>query len=215
MSKLSGKHSNQARINGAQSKGPTTPEGKAISSQNATTHGLTSNRTLVPPADQPEYDALKSQLTNQLKPIGAIERILFDSLLHHAWKMRAFRFVEAELIARNNGEDPYLSDDPAVVKKAERIRRYAAQIERHFHKDLRELHTLQNNRLNRDQFLGKLIPPDGPVLADSTEFAKRTQRVVKNATHVLTEQATSEGKTFELRVKELFSVIRPDANQDS
>jgi len=215
MSKLSDKHSDQARKNGARSNGPTTPEGKVISSQNATTHGLTSNRTLVQPADQPEYDALKSELTNQLKPIGAIERILFDSLLHHAWKIRTFRFVEAEMIAANNNQDPYLSDDNNIVKKAERIRRYAAHIERSFHKDLRELHTLQNNRLNRDQFLGKLIPPDGPVLADSAEFAKRTQRFVKNATHVITEQATSEGKTFELRVKDLFSVIRPDANQNS
>lgn len=45
-----------ARINGAKSRGPTSPEGKARSSRNAIKHGLSAKQFMVSPDEQEEFD---------------------------------------------------------------------------------------------------------------------------------------------------------------
>ena len=42
--------------------GPRTPEGKAVSSQNAFSHGLTAARLVLPWENQDEFDSLLNQL---------------------------------------------------------------------------------------------------------------------------------------------------------
>jgi len=70
------------------STGPRTTEGKAISSQNARTHGLTSRDCIVAPEDQPLFQDLLTSLTAEHKPEGATEHVLFNQLVQASWDLR-------------------------------------------------------------------------------------------------------------------------------
>ena len=55
---MSEKRIQAARANGAKSRGPITPEGKARSSRNATTHGLLSQYVVIPGEDPAGFQRL-------------------------------------------------------------------------------------------------------------------------------------------------------------
>jgi hypothetical protein len=55
------------RNNATRSTGPVTPAGKTRSSQNATTHGLTSKAVLLPGEDAAEYEHAKAALLRDLR----------------------------------------------------------------------------------------------------------------------------------------------------
>ncbi|MCC6390769.1 MAG: hypothetical protein IT167_20205, partial [Bryobacterales bacterium] len=79
MSTISQAHSDAARINGAKSQGPTTPEGKARSSRNARTHGLTASRiAFLTPEEQEEYDTLLRHYTSRHLPKTPEELDVFN-----------------------------------------------------------------------------------------------------------------------------------------
>ncbi len=71
---------NQA--NAQLSTGPRTAEGKARVSQNARTHGFTSQSLLVAEADRPAFDTLRTGLIEDTRPEGALENEIFRSLLN-------------------------------------------------------------------------------------------------------------------------------------
>jgi hypothetical protein len=101
------------RANAQKSTGPRTPEGKAIVSQNAVTHGL-SARALIPPALEPyesreEYEALLTSVRRQLRPATALEHLLVESIAANNWRLLRLYRVEAGLIARR--QDAIRRDD--------------------------------------------------------------------------------------------------------
>jgi hypothetical protein len=59
------------QLNAQQSTGPTSPEGKAASSKNATKHGLLAKCALMPGDDLNEYAALRAMLSEEFEPIGS------------------------------------------------------------------------------------------------------------------------------------------------
>jgi hypothetical protein len=66
-----------SRRNGARSRGPKTPEGKARSAQNALKHGMRAQKYVVlPEEDAAEFTALEAALMEELAPIGALQVVL-------------------------------------------------------------------------------------------------------------------------------------------
>jgi len=66
-----------SRRNGARSRGPTTPEGKARSARNALKHGLRAQTFLVVGDEDPEgFEALEAALAAELAPKGALQGML-------------------------------------------------------------------------------------------------------------------------------------------
>ena len=60
-----------SRRNGAKSRGPKTPAGKARSAQNALRHGMRALRYVVlPDEDGVEFQALEAALMDELAPVG-------------------------------------------------------------------------------------------------------------------------------------------------
>ena len=81
------------RQNAQKSTGPKTPEGKAVASQNSTTHGLRSNRVLITSENSAEYNAHQNALLEDLAPVGAMETILADRIIKLTWQLnRSTRF---------------------------------------------------------------------------------------------------------------------------
>ena len=67
--------------NGKKSKGPTSQQGKAISSQNALIHGVLSDRLLLPNEDAEAIAALEQSIYEVYQPSDAIEHALVERIL--------------------------------------------------------------------------------------------------------------------------------------
>ncbi len=89
------------RLNGSRSKGPLTPETKAISRQNSLKHGLTGKGIVTPEGDREEIQRRVEALEADMKPMSPAGVILIAQMATHS--VRAERAVEQEsaAIARN------------------------------------------------------------------------------------------------------------------
>ncbi|HYI94530.1 MAG TPA: hypothetical protein VEX68_13365 [Bryobacteraceae bacterium] len=149
-----------ARSNGAKSNGPITPEGKAISAQNATKHGLTSSRVVLPHESQEAYDKLEASFTNRFKPADDLELELVQEMAAARWRLRRIQSMENALFKKAiqqhqaalgpdaNSEDV---NDAAYAEVAESksyrmLVRHAAQLRRSYEKAWKELELIQEER---------------------------------------------------------------------
>ncbi len=135
------------RRNAKNSTGPKTPEGKAASAQNATTHGLSSSFTVLPHEDHDAYAQLLETLQKEHAPTTEHERFLVTRMVEARWRLeRTHRF---EAIAFEQFLDEYDDSNPdhlIVLKLTNRtsnimdlLQRYATAAERSYYKAHREL----------------------------------------------------------------------------
>ncbi len=89
-----------SRVNGARSRGPLTVEGKARSSQNALTHGLTARTAIVLPLVEraEDWSAHLTGFVEALRPVGAVELELVERMAAITWRLRRVERVEAAMI---------------------------------------------------------------------------------------------------------------------
>lgn len=100
-----------SRRNGAKSKGPVTPEGRAISSSNALKHGLRSERRIT--LENEDADAFQELLDGYLKayvPANEPEHQLVLEIARCAWRLERLAAMEAamfDLEMLSNANDSY------------------------------------------------------------------------------------------------------------
>ena len=98
---LSPARAEASRKNGAKSRGPKTPEGKARSAQNALRHGLRAEKFVVVGDEDPqEFAALEAALVEDLAPEGALQTLLAGRIARAAWRLERAERIEAQLFAR-------------------------------------------------------------------------------------------------------------------
>ena len=141
------------RVNAQLSTGPRTPEGKALVSQNAHTHGLLSQEVLLPDEDGAALEALSTRLHTHFAPASVLEALVVDRVIVQTWRLRRAVAVETSLmtwlLARG-----LLSQEAGLVDVLtcdygaylERIQRYETAIERSLYKAMAELERLQAAR---------------------------------------------------------------------
>ena len=81
--------SETARMNGAKSRGPTTPEGREKSSRNAVKHGFTSNSNMVLDCESSDqFHELLGDFFTTYQPASAVERDLVEEMVAARWRIR-------------------------------------------------------------------------------------------------------------------------------
>ena len=87
------------RSNALNGTGPRTAKGKARSSRNALTHGLTAQEIVIPGEDVAAYRSFEQQLIDDLQPYGSCELDLVERLAATYWRLRRIPRFEAALMA--------------------------------------------------------------------------------------------------------------------
>ena len=149
---ISEKHSQAARINGARSRGPVTPEGKAISARNALRHGML-GRTLV--LENECAETFKNHfylLIERFGPVDDIEMSAIEEMAAAHWRLRRVMSMEQALldaaILKNpdDGSAEQLAaafSDPANQSTLLLLQRYEARFQSMYHRALRSLVVLR------------------------------------------------------------------------
>ena len=85
------------RLNAEKSTGPRTPEGKAVSSQNALKSGLDADSQFVIGESADEFAALQHEYIARFQPLTPEERFHVDTLIRNEWILRRLFRAEAHL----------------------------------------------------------------------------------------------------------------------
>jgi hypothetical protein len=137
-----------SRQNGARSRGPRTPEGKARAAQNALKHGLRAQKYLVlPDEDGAEFAALEAAMIEELAPVGALQAVLARRVAVAAWRLARADRLEVELFAERRydtaGAGLALIRDGNGTRSFETLLRYRGAAMAEFWRALRTLKALQ------------------------------------------------------------------------
>ena len=160
-----------SRRNGARSRGPRTPEGKARSSRNALTHTLTAEKALdflLQNENRESYlDTLRAY-REEYQPWGQTENDLVEEIVNARWFLRRSWTFQANVIditADQNQDEADEWYEPqhvgrrmglAFIKCAQEspslalLNRYSARHGRDYHRALDKLRELQKERLQND-----------------------------------------------------------------
>jgi hypothetical protein len=85
-----------SRANGARSRGPVTPEGKARSARNSTRHGLLARAILIEGESRDRFDDLVHLLNTSLNPRTAIDELLIGKMAAAHWRQMRIWTLERE-----------------------------------------------------------------------------------------------------------------------
>jgi len=185
------------RLNAQKSTGPTTPQGKAVVSQNALKHGLSARHDVITSESQADFDLHRDALLAELHPIGPMESILADRIVSLSWRLKRADLIQNQTIDALHEEStatlfPALTrlltpenQDPDLIlgrialkdfsnaRVLDRLLMYERRIEHSLYKTILELQRLRLLR-SLEPSEPNLEPQDrylapGPVPGGSTE----------------------------------------------
>src|SRR6266849_4366931 len=90
--------SQTARANGAKSRGPVTPEGRAASSRNSLSHGFAAKSVVLPTESQEDFQSLLDSYVDQFDPQGGVEMDLVQTMAAARWRLRRICSIETALL---------------------------------------------------------------------------------------------------------------------
>lgn len=85
-----------ARLNGARSRGPITPEGKARAARNSTRHGTLARAILLEGESRDRFDDLVKNLNETLNPRNPIDHLLIGKMAATHWRLIRLWNLEKE-----------------------------------------------------------------------------------------------------------------------
>ena len=137
-----------SRRNGAKSRGPKTPAGKARSARNALRHGMRALQYVVlPDEDAVQFQTLERALLDELAPAGALQLVLARRVAVAAWRLARADRMEVELFEERRWEDAgvgmALIRDGNGTRSFETLLRYRSAAIAEFWRALKTLKALQ------------------------------------------------------------------------
>jgi hypothetical protein len=148
--------------------GPVTAAGKAISSCNATTHGGTSEKLIVPGERQEDFDALLNDLLEEYSPETPDARNLVEDAALARWflwrRQRAYNSVESALYAAQPAPEKWT---PEAYHQLALLDRYKTAAERSLKRVLQNLASF--SRAKKQEAQSKLAVARATVALDALE----------------------------------------------
>jgi hypothetical protein len=154
------------RANSQQSTGPRTDAGKKRSSLNALRHGLTGHTIVMPAEDLTAYHRHTQRFFADLKPNGALEEQLVQTLADTAWRLNRVPALETNLLTlgMNAHSESVDTDHPEVrvalataqglqdnIRTLSSLSMHEHRLTRKFDMTLKQLTSLQANRREREK----------------------------------------------------------------
>ncbi len=145
---------NTAQATLSQATGPNTPQGKAIASRNATTHGLFARDIVLPSLgeDPDGYRKMEAEWMTQLAPRNLLERHYVEKIAAASWRLRRLHRWQAQLF-----EDTAITEDERL-DRLDKVLRHETALHRQIdtavkmlNKDVPQLYASRA----RDQVLGR------------------------------------------------------------
>jgi hypothetical protein len=199
------KKAEAARINGAKSRGPVTPEGKARSARNGITHGLTAQAIVLINESRPLFEALHQAVIERFQPQDGQESLLVEAIATAQWRIRRCWGLETAIFdAEMDDMQPALDaefpnlDEPTRLARAYkrliqsgdpiyRLSRYEAHLTRQFQAAVRALEELRARH--------PPAPPEPPCQTEPTgEQAKQNETVPDAPANVIEMPAPPTGE---------------------
>ena len=87
-----------ARANGAKSRGPVTPQGRAASSRNSLRHGFTAASVVLPTESSEDFQALLDSYLDHFDPHSGVETDLIQAMAAARWRLRRLCTIETTLL---------------------------------------------------------------------------------------------------------------------
>jgi hypothetical protein len=124
------------QVNSQLSTGPKSPEGKAVSSKNGFSHGLTARFVVQDWEDMDKFRELRDRLWAELRPETTVEQELVHAMIEHRWLvMRAVNLQDYCF----NMKTPLCTEEKLLALYL----RYQTTPERAFYKAMHELQKLR------------------------------------------------------------------------
>jgi hypothetical protein len=95
---MSSLQSETARANGAKSRGPVTPQGRAASSRNSLRHGFTAQSVVLSTESQEDFQSLLDSYIDQFDPHSGVEMDLIQTMAAARWRLRRLCTIETTLL---------------------------------------------------------------------------------------------------------------------
>ena len=145
---MSNARAEASRKNGAKSRGPKTPEGKARAAQNALKHGMRAQKyVLLPQEDAAAFAALETAIVAELAPDGVLQTLLARRVAVAAWRLERADRMEAEVLEFRSYEDANaglaLIRDGNATRSFDTLMRYRSAAMAEFWRALKTLKALQ------------------------------------------------------------------------
>ncbi len=187
-----------ARANGAKSHGPITPEGKAISSQNALRHGLTGNFNVLPNESQDDFQVLLDAYIDRFDPADPVETELVRTMAITRWRLGRIGNLESGMLENEMAQSKD-ADSPLAAafrnlandgKALSLLIRYEATLNRLHDRTLKQLELLQSDRERNEPIV--LVYRDPPPTSPRPNPAGE-QTVQQPPSRSAPQQTTSIG----------------------
>ena len=138
---------NASRENGQKSQGATTPEGKAICSQNAVKHGLCARKIILAPQDVEAYEKCREIVFKHHKPVTDMEKLIIQEAADTTWKLQRVAVYESGIHAKGRWElkDRFHAEG---ITEEERHIIVEAEIQRTYSKEFTNL-SLQQDKAQK------------------------------------------------------------------
>jgi hypothetical protein len=176
---ISNARAEASRRNGAKSRGPKTPEGKARAAQNALKHGMRAQKhVLLPQEDAAAFEALEATILAALAPEGALQTMLARRVAVAAWRLERADRLEAEVLEVRSHDGASagvaLIRDGNGTRAFETLLRYRGAAMAEFWRALRTLKALQAEQAAGADALE--VPPRAPARLASRPLPNEPER---------------------------------------